>query len=101
MFPTLSATDTMKNTYYGECKAYATPKSLWEILYDQGVRDTGFHKQKYHWADVYWIIKIKVKGDNIATMYNMLPCKFKVIYVEDDIKNLSPIIQNRNAYPRE
>ena len=46
-------------------------------------------------------MKIKVKGDNIEMMYNMIPYKSKVMHVEDDIIILSPIINNRNAYPRK
>ena len=34
-------------------------------------------------------------------MYNTKPYKSKVIHVEGNILNLSPIIQNRNAYPRK
>ena len=45
-------------------------------------------------------MKIKVKEDNIATMYNMVPYKLKVIHVEDDILNFSPIILNRNFNPK-
>ena len=69
----ISATATTKNTHYIRGKAYSTSESLWENLYDQGVIDTGIHKSKYHWAYVSWSIKIKVKGYNIETMYNMVP----------------------------
>ena len=34
-------------------------------------------------------------------MFNMVPYKPKVMNVEYDILNLSPIIQNINAYPKE
>ena len=47
------------------------------------------------------ILKIKVKGDNIATMYNMVPYKSKVTHVEYDTLNLSPIKNNRKYFPRE
>ena len=50
---------------------------------------------------VYQIMRIKVKGENIETMYNIIPYKSKVINVESYILNFSPIIQNRNAYPRK
>ena len=32
-------------------------------------------------------------------MYNIISYKQRVIHVEDDIINFSPIKQNRNAYP--
>ena len=54
--------------------------------------DTGTHKWKYHWSDVLLSIKTKVKGNNIKTMYNMVPYKLKVMHVEYDIMNLSPFI---------
>ena len=60
----------------------------------------GIQKQKYHWSDVSWIIKIKVKGKNIELIYNMVPYKLEVMYVEDDILELSRIIHNRNEYPK-
>ena len=34
-------------------------------------------------------------------MCNMVPYKLKVMYVEDDILNFSPIIQNKNGYHSE
>ena len=33
------------------------------------------------------------------TMYNMIPYKSKVVHSEDNILNLSPIIQKINSYP--
>ena len=69
MCPTLSYTANMKNIYFDECKEYATSESLWETFYDQWVMNNGIHKSKYHWADVSWSIKIKVKGGNNTIIY--------------------------------
>ena len=63
--------------------------------------DTGIHKSKYHWVDFSWSIKLEVKRDNIATMYNMVPYKLKVMHVEYDTLICFPIIKNRNSYPKE
>ena len=70
MCPTLSATVIMNNTHSFKDKAHATQ----EIIggkYDQGSIDNVIHKPKYHWSYVSCSIKIKVKGDNFVTMYNM------------------------------
>ena len=45
------------------------------------------------------ILKIKVKGDNIATMYNMVPYKLNLIHIEYYILNLLPITWIRNSCP--
>ena len=42
--PTLSATITMNNKYYGKGKSHDTSESLWGTFYDQGVIDTGIQK---------------------------------------------------------
>ena len=34
-------------------------------------------------------------------MYNMVPYGLKVMHIEDDILNVSPIVQNINSYPSE
>ena len=34
-------------------------------------------------------------------MYNMVPYGLKVMNIEDDILNVSPIVQNINSYPSE
>ena len=39
-------------------------------------------------------MKIKVKGDNIETIYNVIPYKSKVIHVENDILNFLLIRKN-------
>ena len=70
-------------------------------MYDQDGIDTGIHKSKYHWADVSWNIMIKVKKYNIVSVSNIVPYKSKVIHVEYDIINFSPLIQNIDYYPRE
>ena len=44
-------------------------------------------------------MKVKFKGDDNETMYNMIPYKSKVIQVEYGILYFSPIRKNRNAYP--
>ena len=56
--------------------------SIEEILYDQGLVDTGILKSKYHWADISWIINIKVQGGNIEIFYSMIAYKLKVVHVE-------------------
>ena len=63
--------------------------------------DTGIQKSKYPWVVASWSIKIKVKGDNIVTMYNMVPYNSNVMNVEDDITNIFTIRQKRNVYHRE
>ena len=68
-------------------------------MYDQCVIDTVIQKLKYHQAEFSWSNKVKVKGVNIATMYNMVPYKSEVMNVEEYILNFPHIIQNRNAYP--
>ena len=98
---TLSDTDSMNSKYYGNCKVYVKSESLWKNLDEQGVIYTGIHKSKYYRADFSWYIKIKFKGDNIETMYNIIPYKSKVVYVEYQILNVSPIRQNINNYPRK
>ena len=46
-------------------------------------------------------MKIKVEGVNIETMCSTIPYKSNVMHFEGDIQNVSPIRQNRNAYPRK
>ena len=91
----------MNNKYYVKCKAYVTPGSPWEMFYDQVVIDTSIQKSKIYSSDISWSIRIKVKGDNIETMYNMILYNWKVMQIGYDILNLSPIIQNINEYPRK
>ena len=98
---TLSATIKMNNTYYGKCKVYFISESIQENSYDQGVMDTGIHKTKYHWAEVYLSITIKVIEDNIAILYTMIDYRLKVIHDDDDTLHLFPRIQNSNAYTKE
>ena len=57
--------------------------------------DTGIHKPKYYCAYISWIIMIKVKVESIATVYNMVAYKLKVMNVEDDILKFSPITKNK------
>ena len=52
-------------------------------------------------SDISWSGKLKVKEDNIQTMYSMTPYKSKVMHIEDDILNLSLNIQNKNYYHRK
>ena len=52
-------------------------------------------------SDVSRSIKIKVKGGNIKTMYNIIPYKSKMVNVEDGILKISSIIKKINAYPRK
>ena len=75
MCTTLLANATINNMYYGKCKAFDISKFLWETLYYQGVMDTGMHKSKYHWSDVSWSIKIKVKEGNVKIFYIMVAYK--------------------------
>ena len=98
---TLSDTDSMNSKYYGNCKVYVKSESLWKNLDEQGVIYTGIHKSKYYRADFSWYIKIKFKGDNIETMYNIIPYKSKVIHVKEYILNFSSIRQKINSYPRK
>ena len=87
MCPILLFITTINNTYHGNTKAYETSDIVWGLVYDYGVMYTEIH--------VYWSIKVKVMGDNIATMYNMVPYKLKVKNVDDDKIQFSPIRQNR------
>ena len=48
-----SATDTMNNIYYETFESYVISERLSIMLHGQGVIDTGFHRYKDHWADVY------------------------------------------------
>ena len=75
----MSDTDTMNIKYYEKFKAYAISESIGGKYYDQVVIDTGIHKSKYHWADVYWYIKIKANSDNIAIVYIMVAYELKVM----------------------
>ena len=85
--------------YHEKCKVYATSEILWETLYDQGEIDTGVYRSKYHWEDVSWSIKIKVKGGNIAIVYIMVAYRLKVMHDEYYILNFSSTRQNRHFYP--
>ena len=58
----------MNNKCYGKGKSHGTSDTFWETLYDQVVMDTGIKKPKYHWEDVSWSNKIRVKGYTIAIM---------------------------------
>ena len=62
---------------------------------------TVIHKSKYHWVEVSWTFKNKVKEYNISIVYTMVAYKLKVINSEDDTLNFSPMRQNINDYPRE
>ena len=46
-------------------------------------------------------IKIKVKGGNIETIFNMILYKSKVVHVEDGILKVSSIRKNINAHTRK
>ena len=71
----MSDNSEMNNTHYVKGKVHATSDIIWETLYYQGVIDIEIHKSKYHWSHFHWSTKIKVKGDNIETIYNMIPYK--------------------------
>ena len=52
-FLPIFSTDPMNNKHHTKFKAYAISWSLWGIVYDQGVIDTGSQKPIYHWIDDY------------------------------------------------
>ena len=89
MCPKLLFNTTLNNTYHGNTKAYETSDIVWGLVYDYGVMYTEIH--------VSWSIKMKVMGDNIATMYNMVPYKLKAMHVKDDILNFPPIRNNKKC----
>ena len=78
----MSATNTMKNRFYGECKSHIIEESLWEILHDHGLIDTFGQKPKYHWTDDFCSIQTGVNGDNTEIVNNILAKKLEVVHVE-------------------